>query len=76
MIVEAPPQKKTGVVAKEAALCMEDELLKEVRWRLILLPRYPLCLSCCQRGGGASLQYSHCISSNVYLYIYIYTHFV
>ena len=33
---------KTGVVAKEAALCMEDELLKEVRWRLILLPRYPL----------------------------------
>eukprot|EP00434_Breviolum_minutum_P030423 symbB.v1.2.026907.t1/scaffold2726.1/size72210/5 len=31
-----------GVVAKEAALCMEDELLKEVRWRLILLPRYPL----------------------------------
>ena len=64
------PAVNTGVVAKEAALCMEDELLKEVRWRLILLPRYPLCLSCCQRGGGASLQYSHCISSNVYLYIY------
>ena len=34
------PSHHPGVVAKEAALCAQDDALKAVKWRLILVPRW------------------------------------